>query len=249
MRLEGKVAIVTGGGSGIGRAIATALAREGAQVAICGRDRNKLDAAAREIGSGGEDCLAISADLGEPIEIDGLVSATVKRFSALHILVNNAGVLLPGTAESLSYEGWEQTFATNVRAPWLLTRAVLPHLRKAGGGSIINIGSVLSTLGAPNRVAYAASKGAVLAMTRAMAVDHAAEKIRVNCICPGIVETEMVAAFNMDEAARKRRLAMHPLSRFGQPEDIAGLAVFLASDESSWITGAEYVVDGGYSAV
>lgn len=249
MRLEGKVAIVTGGGSGIGRAIATALAREGAQVAICGRDRNKLDAAAREIGSGGEDCLAISADLGEPIEIDDLVSATVKRFNALHVLVNNAGVLLPGTAESLSYEAWEQTFATNVRAPWLLTRAVLPHLRKAGGGSIINIGSVLSTLGAPNRVAYAASKGAVLAMTRAMAVDHAAEKIRVNCICPGIVETEMVAAFNMDEAARKRRLAMHPLGRFGQPEDIAGLAVFLASDESSWITGAEYVVDGGYSAV
>ena len=247
--MDGKVAIVSGGGSGIGLAIATAFAREGAQVVICGRDRQKLDAAAREIGTDDADCLAINSDLREPVEIYDLVAATVKRFNALHILVNNAGVLIPGTAESLSEDHWEQTFSTNVRAPWLLTRAALPHLRAAGGGSIINIGSVLSTLGAPNRVAYAASKGAVLAMTRAMALDHAAEKIRVNCICPGIVETEMVAAFNMDEAVRKRRLAMHPLGRFGQPQDIAGLAVFLASDESSWITGAAYTVDGGYSAL
>jgi NAD(P)-dependent dehydrogenase (short-subunit alcohol dehydrogenase family) len=249
MRLEGKVAIVTGGGSGIGRAIAAAFAQEGAHVVICGRDQVRLNAAAREIATGGADCVAISSDLRESGAVDKLVNATVERFKAIHILVNNAGVLIPGTAESLSEDQWEQTFSTNVRGPWLLARAALPHLRAAGGGSIINIGSVLSTLGAPNRVAYAASKGAVLAMTRAMALDHAAEKIRVNCICPGIVETEMVAAFNMDEATRKRRLAMHPLGRFGQPQDIAGLAVFLASDESSWITGAEYVVDGGYSAV
>ncbi|HLW55542.1 MAG TPA: SDR family oxidoreductase [Candidatus Angelobacter sp.] len=249
MRLLGKVAIVTGGGSGIGRAIATAFAQEGAQVVICGRDRQKLDSAAREIGTDQADCLAVSTDLRQPIEIFDLVTAAVERFKAIHILVNNAGVLLPGTVESVSEDAWDQTFSTNVRAPWLLARAALPHLRNSGGGSIINIGSVLSTLGAPNRVAYAASKGAVLAMTKAMAVDHAAEKIRVNCICPGIVETEMVAAFNMDESARKRRLAMHPLGRFGRPQDVAGLAVFLASDESAWITGAEYVVDGGYSAI
>lgn len=248
MRLEGKVAIVTGGGSGIGRAIAAAFAREGAQVVICGRNREKLNTAAREIVTNEADCLAISADLRQPVEIYNLVGATIERFKTIHVLVNNAGILLPGTAESLSEDAWEDTFATNVRAPWLLARAVLPHLRTAGGGSIINIGSVLSTLGAPNRVAYSASKGAVLAMTRAMALDHAAEKVRVNCICPGIVETEMVAAFNTDEATRQRRLGMHPLGRFGKPKDIAGLAVFLASDESSWITGAEYVVDGGYSA-
>lgn len=250
MRLHGKVAIVTGGGSGIGRAIAAAFAGEGAQVVICGRNREKLDAAAREIGKNEAeaDCLAVSVDLRQPVEISDLVAATIDRFKAIQILVNNAGVLLPGTAESLSQDDWDETFATNVRAPWLLARAVLPHLRAAGGGSIVNIGSVLSTLGAPNRIAYSASKGALLAMTRAMALDHAAEKIRVNCICPGIVETEMVAAFNIDEATRRRRLGMHPLGRFGKPEDIAGLAVFLASDESSWITGAEYVVDGGYSA-
>lgn len=249
VRLKDKVAIVTGGGSGIGGAIATAFAREGAEVVICGRDRQKLVHATQEIDTSGAHCLAVTADLRDPVEVNKLVAATVDRFQALHIVVNNAGVLFPGTAESLNEDQWEQTFATNVRAPWLLVRAALPRLRAAGGGSIVNIGSVLSMLGAPNRVAYAASKGAVLAMTRAMAVDHAAEKIRVNCICPGIVETEMVAAFNMDEAARKRRLAMHPLGRFGQPEDVSGLAVFLASDESAWITGAVYTVDGGYSAV
>jgi NAD(P)-dependent dehydrogenase (short-subunit alcohol dehydrogenase family) len=246
MRLVGKNAIVTGAGSGIGHAIAVALAREGAQVAICGRDREKLDRAATEIGAS---CLPVAADVGNLQDVNTLIAATIERFQAIHILVNNAGILLPGSAESHTEAEWDQTFNTNVRGMWLVTRAALPHLRAAGGGSIINIGSVLSHLGARNRVAYSASKGAALAMTRAMALDHAAENIRVNCICPAIVETEMVAAFQMDEAARQQRVAMHPLGRFGQPQDIAGLAVFLASDESSWITGAAYNVDGGYSAM
>jgi NAD(P)-dependent dehydrogenase (short-subunit alcohol dehydrogenase family) len=246
MRLADKVAIITGGGSGIGRGIAMALAREGAGIAICGRDRKKLDAVAAEIGSA---CLPVAADISTAKQVELLVRMTLEHFGRVTTVVNNAGVLLAGTAESIREDQWEQTFNVNVRGPWLLARAALPHLRASGGGSIINVGSVLSMVGARNRVAYAASKGAVLAMTRAMALDHAADKIRVNCICPGIVETEMVAAFNMDEAARKQRLAMHPLGRFGQPEDVAGLAVFLASDESSWITGAVYTVDGGYSAL
>src|SRR5215469_8471347 len=244
MRLAGKTAIVTGAGSGIGHAIAVAMAREGAQVAICGRDREKLDRVAVELGAG---CIPVPADVGNLQDVNALIAATLDRFKQLHILVNNAGILLPGSAESHTEAEWDQTFNTNVRGMWLVTRAVLPHLRAAGGGSIINMGSVLSQLGARNRVAYSASKGAVLAMTRAMALDHAAENIRVNCICPGIVETEMVAAFQMDEAARKQRVAMHPMGRFGQPQDVAGLAVFLASDEASWITGAVYNVDGGYS--
>lgn len=139
-------------------------------------------------------------------------------------------------------------FNVNVRGVWQLCRASLPHLRAAGGGSIINIASVLSMVAARNRVGYTATKGAVLAMTRAMALDHAAEKVRVNCICPGIVDTEMVARFSLDENARRQRVAMHPLGRFGQPEDIAQAAVFLASDESSWITGAAFPIDGGYTA-
>lgn len=245
MRLANKVAIVTGGGSGIGKAIAAAFVREGCKVIIAGRNQEKLSRAAKEIGAG---CVAVAADVANLQDIQPLVQAAVGQFGRIDVLVNNAGVLFAGNAESLTEEQWEQTFNVNVRGVWRLSRAVLPHLRAASGGSIINLGSVLSTLGARNRVAYAASKGAVLQITRAMAVDHATEKIRVNCICPAIVETEMVAAFGMDEAARQQRLAMHPAGRFGQPDDIAGLAVFLASDESAWITGAAYNVDGGYSA-
>jgi len=245
VRLSGKTAIVTGGGSGIGKAIAQAFVREGASVAIAGRDRAKLDDAAREIGPS---CVAVAADISKPADVARLVETTIAKFKHIDILVNNAAVLLPGTAESLTEEDFDQTFNVNVRGLWLLSRAVLPHMRGAGGGSIVNTGSVLSTLGARNRVAYSASKGAVLAMTRAMALDHAAEKIRVNCICPGIVETEMVARFSLDESARRQRLALHPLGRFGQPQEIAGLAGFLAGDESAWTTGAAFTVDGGYSA-
>ena len=246
MRLEKKAAVITGGGSGIGKAIAHGFAREGACVVIAGRDQKKLELAAAEIG---RECLAVAADVSKPDDVQKLVAATVEKFKRVDILVNNAAVLLAGTAESLSEEEFDQTFDINVRGLWLLSRAILPEMRANGGGSIINIGSVLSTLGARNRVAYSASKGAVLAMTRAMALDHASENIRVNCICPGIVETEMVARFGMDENSRRQRLAMHPVGRFGRPEDIAGLAVFLASDESAWITGTAQMVDGGYSAV
>ena len=245
MRLSGKVAIITGGGSGIGKAIAQAFVREGAKVVIAGRDTKKLDRAAAEIGG---ECLAVSADVSSANDVQKLVSAAMETFKRIDILVNNAAMLLPGTAESISEEDFDQTFNINVRGLWLLSRAVLPHMRATGGGSIINIGSVLSLLGARNRVAYSASKGAVMAMTKAMALDHAAENIRVNCIAPGIVATEMVEKFNTDEAARRQREAMHPMGRFGQPEEVANAAVFLASDESGWTTGSVITVDGGYSA-
>lgn len=245
MRLNKKIAIITGGGSGIGKAIAMAFVREGAQVVIAGRDSKKLALAAEEIGA---NCLAITADVSHANDVQKLVSAAVEKFKRVDILVNNAAVLLPGTAESLSEQDFDQTFNINVRGLWLLSRAVLPHMRAVGGGSIINIGSVLSLLGARNRVAYSASKGAVMAMTKAMALDHAAENIRANCICPGIVETELVAKFNTDENIRRQRLALHPAGRFGRPEDIASAAIYLASDESNWTTGSTLTVDGGYSA-
>jgi NAD(P)-dependent dehydrogenase (short-subunit alcohol dehydrogenase family) len=245
MRLSGKVAIITGGGSGIGKAIAVAFVREGAKVMIAGRDSKKLEAASAEIGG---DCASVSADVSSASDVEKLVSAAIDKFKRISILVNNAAVLLPGTAESLSEEDFDQTFNINVRGLWLMSRAVLPHMRAAGGGSIVNIASVLSLLGARNRVAYAASKGAVMAMTKAMALDHATENIRVNCIAPGIVATEMVEKFNTDEAARRQREAMHPMGRFGQPADIASASVFLTSDESGWTTGSVLTIDGGYSA-
>ncbi len=251
MRLSGKVAVVTGAGSGIGKACAEAFAREGASVVLVARRAERLQqvAAALPVGS----ALKVAQDISVPRAGEVIVRQTVDKFGRLDILVNSAAVLYPGTAESQSETEWDETFSTNVRALWQLSRAALSAMRKNGGGSIINISSVLGLVGARNRVAYAASKGAVTLLTKAMALDHAGENIRVNCICPGIVETELVADF-VDKApdpvaARRQREALHPMGRFGLPDEIAAAAVFLASDESRWITGTALAVDGGYTAV
>lgn len=250
MRLAGKVAIITGAGSGIGRACALAFAREGAQLTLVGRTRAKLDHVAGEIGAA---ALAQAGDIRQQSDIERIVHATVERFGSLHILVNDAAVLHAGTVESQTDPQWDDTFATNVKGMWHFTRAVVPHLRRAGGGSVINISSVIGLVGARNRAAYSASKGAVTVLTRSMALDLAADQIRVNCICPGIVATELVEKFITEapdpEAVRRQRIALHPLGRFGKPEDIAPMAVYLAGDESSWVTGAAFSVDGGYSAI
>ena len=250
MRLKDKVAIITGAGSGIGRACAIAFAREGAKVVLVGRTAKKLELVANEIGPA---ALIHAGNVSKKSDNQAVVQAAVSHFGGLHILVNNAAALLAGTAESHTEAEWDETFDTNVRGAWHLSRAAIPHIRKAGGGSIINIGSALSLVGARNRVAYAASKGAVLLMTRSMALDHGADQIRVNCICPGIVETELVEKFISQapdpEAMRKQRVGLHPIGRFGKPEDIAPLLVYLASDESAWVTGAAFPVDGGYTAI
>jgi NAD(P)-dependent dehydrogenase (short-subunit alcohol dehydrogenase family) len=249
-RLNNKIAIVTGAGSGIGRACAIALAREGAKVALVGRRKSLLDDVARQIG---QSALVLAADVSRRADLERVVEQAITHFGGLNVLLNNAGVLHVGTAEQISEEQWDETFAVNVKALWLLSRAVLPHMRKAGGGSIINVASVLGINGARNRASYAPSKGAVVLLTKCMAIDHGLENIRVNCICPSFVETELTAAVVSrapDPAAvRRERIAVHPLGRLGQPEDMAGLAVYLASDESSWVTGAVFPVDGGYLAV
>ena len=249
-RLQGKIGIVTGAGSGIGRACAIALAREGARVALVGRRKDRVESLAEEIG---DSALAIAADVSKPGEIRRLINETLSRFGGLTFLLNNAGVLHVGNAEQITEEQWDHTFNVNVRAVWLLSRAALPPMREAGGGSIINVASTLGMVGARNRAAYAASKGAVVLLTKSMAIDHGHDNIRVNAICPSFVETELTAAV-LDKApdpaaVRRERTAAHPLGRLGQPEDIAGLAVYLASDESSWVTGAALPVDGGYLAM
>jgi NAD(P)-dependent dehydrogenase (short-subunit alcohol dehydrogenase family) len=249
-RLKDKVAIVTGAGSGIGRACALALAREGAKVALVGRRQFLLEEVAREIG---DSALVLAADVSKKDEINRVVEQTVTRFGLLNVLLNNAGVLHIGTAEQITEEQWDETFNINVRGLWLLSRAVLRPMRKAGGGSIINMASVLGINGARNRASYAPSKGAVVLLTKCMAIDHGHEHIRVNAICPSFVETDLTAAVISKapdpNSVRAERIAVHPIGRLGQPEDIAGLAVYLASDESSWVTGSVFPVDGGYLAV
>lgn len=251
MRLQDKVALITGAGSGIGRAIAVAFAGEGARVALLGRRQDRLDAVAREIGS--DHAMAIPGDVTHSRVIEAALQRVVARFGKLNVLVNNAGLLIPGTAESCSEEDWDRTFAVNARAVWLLSRAALPYMRQAGGGSIINMSSILGLVAARKRAIYAASKAAVTLLTRSMAVDHAADNIRVNCICPSFVQTELTEAYvkkaSDPQAALRERTAAHPIGRLGKPEDIAGMAVYLASDESAWVTGAALPVDGGYTAI
>lgn len=248
-RLKGKIGIVTGAGSGIGRACAHALAREGARVALIGRRQDRIEQVAEEIG---ERAFPLSADLSHANEIPRLLDETVSRFGGLNFLVNNAGIVQVGNAEQITEEQWDRVFNINVRSVWLLSRAVLAQMRKSGGGSIINIASVLGVVGARNRAAYAPSKGAVILLTKSMAIDHGHENIRVNAVCPSFVETELTEAIlsKMEDpdAIRRERIAAHPIGRLGKPEDIAGLVVYLASDESAWTTGAILPVDGGYLA-
>lgn len=219
-------------------------------IALAGRRKDKIDDVAREIGAR---ALAVQVDVTQTGEIDRLLAETGRRFGALNFLLNNAGSLQVGTVEQITEAQWDHIFNVNVRAVWLLSRAVLPHFRKAGGGSIINMASVLGIVGARNRAVYAPSKGAVVQLTKCMAIDHGHENIRVNAICPSFVETDLTAGLIGQaadpEAVRRERTVAHPIGRLGVPEDIAALAVYLASDESAWTTGAILPVDGGYVAM
>jgi len=251
-RLAGKIAVITGGGSGIGQAIALAFAREGARVAVAGRRMEKLQETVQLLRQAGTKALALKCDVTQAASTQQVVAATEKHYGSVNVLVNNAGALSVSTVESISEEDWDRLIATNVKGPFLMSRAALPAMRRAGGGSIINVGSVLGIVAIRDRAAYCASKGGVTMLTKAMALDHAHDNIRVNCLCPSIVESAMTQnLFAETEAGRKARedrLATIPLGRFGKPNDVAGLAVFLASEESSWMTGTVIPVDGGVTA-
>ncbi len=251
-RLDNKIALITGAGAGIGRACAFAFAREGAKIAALARRREPLEALAAEIAVQGGEALVVTADVTSAEEIERAVKAAVDRFGPFQILVNSAGIPFIGTAERTSEEEWNRVLAVNLTGTFLVSRAAIPVMRSAGGGSIVNLGSVYGLVARRERAAYAASKGGVTLLTQAMALDHAAEKIRVNCICPALVETELMQRIFEHTpdpaAARRAREAELPLGRLGKPEDVAALALYLASDESSWMTGAAIPLDGGLSA-
>jgi NAD(P)-dependent dehydrogenase (short-subunit alcohol dehydrogenase family) len=251
-RLSGKVALITGGGTGIGRATALAFAREDASVAVAGRRLEKLKEVVGEIEKQGGKAIALECDVTRSAQVERTVEETAKRFGKLNVLVNNAGMVHVSTVESISEEEWDRVMTVNVKGPFLMSRAALKEFRKAGGGAIVNIGSVLGLVAMRDRAAYATSKGGVTMLTKAMAVDHAHENVRVNCICPSIVETDLVKGLFDDseqgQRLRKSRMGTIPLGRFGKPMDVAELAVFLASEESSWLTGVAIPLDGGLTA-
>lgn len=250
-RLAGKVALITGGGTGIGRGTAMAFAREGAKVAVVGRRLEKLLDVVKEMKEAGGDAIAVSCDVSRAADVQSAVRKVVETFGKLNVLVNNAGVLHVSTVEEIPEEEWDRLIDINLKGPFLMCRAALPEFRKGGGGTIVNVGSVLGLVAMKKRAAYCASKGGVALLTKAIAIDHGHENIRANCICPSIVETELVSQlFDTPDGDRvkRERLATIPLGRMGRPADIAELAVYLASDESSWLTGAAIPLDGGLTA-
>jgi NAD(P)-dependent dehydrogenase (short-subunit alcohol dehydrogenase family) len=239
--LKGKAAIVAGAGGGIGRAIAVAFANAGAKVACVDLDVSKV---------ADKEFLPIACDVSSETQTAQAVERAAKAFGALHVLVNGAAMTDPtATVLDLDLAAWNKVFSVNVGGAFLMSRWVIPHMAKAGGGSIIHIASQLGTVGTAGRVAYCSTKGALITMAKAMAADHAAQKIRVNTLSPGGVETERMLRFGSMEKAREVLGARHLMQRLAQPEEIAQAALFLASDASSFMTGSNLLVDGGYNAI
>jgi NAD(P)-dependent dehydrogenase (short-subunit alcohol dehydrogenase family) len=252
MKLEGRVAIVTGAASGIGRASAIAFAREGARVVVVDRNEHGGNETTTAIQAEGFHALFASVDLTREAEIVQMVEKTVALWGQIDILFNNAGVVLVRPIEQMSEEEWDRVMAINVKAAFLAIKHVIPHMRRAGKGAILNTGSIASFTGQVGTPVYSASKGAIALLTKSLALDLGRDHIRVNCICPGITDTPMLREHlghgNEGEARIRTRLSRVPLGQILSPEDVARAAVYLVSDDSNGITGILHVVDGGLLA-
>jgi NAD(P)-dependent dehydrogenase (short-subunit alcohol dehydrogenase family) len=246
-RMDGKVALVTGAGSGIGWATARRLAAEGARVACVDRAADRARETVRAITAAGGEALAIHADVTEPADCERIVDETVARFSLLTTLVNSAGVRPERMDRTPPPGEWERVVDTNLTGTYLASRAALPALSASGHGSVTNLASIYGLVGGSLSPAYAASKGAVVNLSRQMAIQWA-PRVRVNCVCPGVIETPMTRALLDDPAWREAILLKYPLQRFGQPDEVAAAILYLASDEAAFVTGVALPIDGGYTA-
>jgi len=246
--LSGRVAIVTGGNGGIGLGIARGLAEAGAHLVVAARNRTKNTLAVKELEAFGVQAVAVEVDVTQEGSVAALMTGTVKRFGRLDILVNNAGINIRKAPQAYTLEEWRQILETNLTSAFLCSKAVYPCLVRTGGGKIINVGSMLSLFGASFAAAYGASKGGIVQLTKALASAWAKDRIQVNAILPGWIDTDLTAQAREDvPGLYERVLARTPAGRWGMPEDLAGVAVFLASPASDFVTGAVIPVDGGYS--
>src|SRR5574341_1481204 len=251
MRLKDKVALITGAGSGIGRESSLLFAREGASIVVVDVNDDGGNETVEMVESQGGRAVYVHADVSKAEDCNLMVAVAEKEFGRLNVLFNNAGIMHHSDDNAMTTEEsvWDQTMNVNAKGVFLGCKFGIPALRRAGGGSIINTASFVAVMGAATpQIAYTASKGAVLAMSRELAIIHARENIRVNALCPGPVETPLLASILSDPAKRQRRLVHIPPGRFAQPREIASAALFLASGESSFVNGSAFTVDGGITA-
>ena len=248
MRLDGKCAIVTGAAGGIGAAIAQRLSADGAAVVLADRNMNGVTAWAGRLSAGGGRVIPLEVDVAIAASVAALIDGAMREFGRLDILVNNAGIVHreDSAIETTTEAAWDQTLAVNLKSVFLCSKYAIPAMERSGGGSIVNIASIVAMMGSfPSQIAYTASKGGILALSRELAVALARRKIRVNAVCPGLTATPMLAALVADDRAYQLRRLHIPMGRTAQPEEIAATVAFLASDESSYITGHALPVDGG----
>jgi meso-butanediol dehydrogenase/(S,S)-butanediol dehydrogenase/diacetyl reductase len=252
MRLKDRVCIITGGGSGIGRASALLFAREGARLAVADKRLQAAEAVASECTGEGAQALPVEADVARAIDVQRMVAATVAAFGRLDVLVNNAGYGIAGSVVETDEQAWDDLMAVNVRGVYLCCKYAIPAMKANGGGTIVNTASVVAAVGIRDRAAYCASKGAVAALTRAVAIDHVGDGIRCNAVAPGTVDTpyfDRILKTSADPAAVRRKLEERQLlGRLGKPEEIAAAILFLAGDESRFATGTILTIDGGMTA-